>query len=277
MLLSLPPELVEHIVRLLEPITITSKSYQQRQDILRALCLVSSALKEIAQPVIEEAAPWPGSWAESVRKERSEAEYRKLCRLSMHLEEVQLDVFDDFDLSCLSGCPHLRRLILNNCTLLPLRHALTRIVELTVNNTPVDKLFEPSIVLQLETLYFNSVHQLKDVPSTCLVRYECRVRANRSDYFYENMQTPRHLSLVDDLKDRCSITQWMEHITHLDPKRLGRCPIRAGIEEFCGRCRARGTRVEFEELDDSSVQALNVSPRFEQYAREERARRAVEE
>ncbi|GAA5864821.1 hypothetical protein JCM8547_009242 [Rhodosporidiobolus lusitaniae] len=55
MLLSLPPELLEHIVRFALPDQATSKSYKTRQDFLCTLCLASPSLKEIAQPILHEA------------------------------------------------------------------------------------------------------------------------------------------------------------------------------------------------------------------------------
>ncbi|GAA5849271.1 hypothetical protein JCM8547_006498 [Rhodosporidiobolus lusitaniae] len=120
MLLSLPPELVEHIICLTEATTITSKTCQQRQDTLRALCLVSSALKEIAQPILEEAMHWPASWEGP-------------------LEEVQLDGFNNFDLNCLSGLPGLRRLVLRDVTYYLPQQSFKHLLELTLDSTmPVD-------------------------------------------------------------------------------------------------------------------------------------------
>jgi hypothetical protein len=55
MLLSLPTELIQRIVRLATPDEITSSTYQHRQDTLRSLCLVNQLLRELAQPVLEEA------------------------------------------------------------------------------------------------------------------------------------------------------------------------------------------------------------------------------
>jgi hypothetical protein len=54
MLLKLPVELIERVVRFTTPDEITSKTYQQRQDALLSLCLVNSLLLDIARPVLEE-------------------------------------------------------------------------------------------------------------------------------------------------------------------------------------------------------------------------------
>ncbi|GAA5849229.1 hypothetical protein JCM8547_006488 [Rhodosporidiobolus lusitaniae] len=174
MLLSLPPELVEHIVRLLEPITITSKSYQQRQDTLRALCLVSFALKEIAQPVLEEASYWPASWEGPVRKERAEAEYRKLRFLWMHktapgrprnlasllpsctqLREVRLSGYQKLDLSS------LRRIVLRDIGYFPPQQPVKHLFELTLDSTkPVDA----TSTAQLESSSFPSLRAFAFLP-----------------------------------------------------------------------------------------------------------------
>ncbi|GAA5953083.1 hypothetical protein JCM10213_002631 [Rhodosporidiobolus nylandii] len=55
MLLSLPVELVERIVRLALPVDPASRTYRRRQATLRACCLVSSGMKDVAQPILEEA------------------------------------------------------------------------------------------------------------------------------------------------------------------------------------------------------------------------------
>jgi hypothetical protein len=55
MLLKLPVELIQRIVRLSTPEEITSWTYQPRQGTLRNLCLVNSLPLAIAQPVLEEA------------------------------------------------------------------------------------------------------------------------------------------------------------------------------------------------------------------------------
>jgi hypothetical protein len=54
MLLSLPNELIERTIRLSLPDEITSSNYVERQTILRNLCIVSSHLRDIAQPILEE-------------------------------------------------------------------------------------------------------------------------------------------------------------------------------------------------------------------------------
>ncbi|GAA6031159.1 hypothetical protein JCM8097_004033 [Rhodosporidiobolus ruineniae] len=56
MLLSLPVELVERILRLALPEEVTPRTYGQRQSSLRSVCLVSSALRRLAQPILEEVA-----------------------------------------------------------------------------------------------------------------------------------------------------------------------------------------------------------------------------
>ncbi|GAA5918502.1 hypothetical protein JCM6882_001358 [Rhodosporidiobolus microsporus] len=54
MLLSLPTELVEHIVRLAIPSTPFSTTYAERQKALTSLCLVCRQLKPVAQAVLQE-------------------------------------------------------------------------------------------------------------------------------------------------------------------------------------------------------------------------------
>ncbi|GAA6031028.1 hypothetical protein JCM8097_003968 [Rhodosporidiobolus ruineniae] len=53
MLLALPPELVEHILRLALPEQTTRATYRTRQAMLRSCCLASSSLRAVAQPMLE--------------------------------------------------------------------------------------------------------------------------------------------------------------------------------------------------------------------------------
>ncbi|GAA6029581.1 hypothetical protein JCM8097_000948 [Rhodosporidiobolus ruineniae] len=54
MLLTLPPEVVERIVRLALPMPTDMFTFSKRMDTLRALCLVSTALRAVAQPIHQE-------------------------------------------------------------------------------------------------------------------------------------------------------------------------------------------------------------------------------
>ncbi|GAA6031148.1 hypothetical protein JCM8097_004027 [Rhodosporidiobolus ruineniae] len=54
MLLSLPIELVERVIRLALPEHSMPRANSRRQDTLRSLCLVSSTLRQIVQPILDE-------------------------------------------------------------------------------------------------------------------------------------------------------------------------------------------------------------------------------
>ncbi|GAA5822030.1 hypothetical protein JCM11251_004834 [Rhodosporidiobolus azoricus] len=54
MLLFLPAELIEEVVRHAIPSKYCSSAYDERQDILRTICLISRRLKEVAQPILQE-------------------------------------------------------------------------------------------------------------------------------------------------------------------------------------------------------------------------------
>jgi len=51
---SLPAELVRQIIETSVPSTFHSSTYKERQSALRALCLVSHRLQQIAQPLLRE-------------------------------------------------------------------------------------------------------------------------------------------------------------------------------------------------------------------------------
>ncbi|GAA5902238.1 hypothetical protein JCM6882_000481 [Rhodosporidiobolus microsporus] len=52
---QLPNEVLDHILRLAVPEDFSSPSYRQRQDLLLAVCLASSRLCSVAQPILHEA------------------------------------------------------------------------------------------------------------------------------------------------------------------------------------------------------------------------------
>jgi hypothetical protein len=74
MLLKLPTELIERVVRLSIPIETTSTTYADRQTLLRNLCLVNSPLRDIAQPVLREAVLTCSYTTWSIVRQRSKRE-----------------------------------------------------------------------------------------------------------------------------------------------------------------------------------------------------------
>ncbi|BGP15277.1 hypothetical protein JCM10213_008301 [Rhodosporidiobolus nylandii] len=111
MLLSLPIELVERVVRLALPVDITSTTYGERQATLRACCLVSSGMRDVALPILEEAL-WirrDTEWDEAQGMLSRMSKRLRFLWIATHWEEKA----DDFA-ALLSSCKGLRQLRLCN-------------------------------------------------------------------------------------------------------------------------------------------------------------------
>ncbi|GAA5848868.1 hypothetical protein JCM8547_006371 [Rhodosporidiobolus lusitaniae] len=159
MLLSLPPELVTRIVRLALPTAtaidgehirerFTSTTYKDRQALLKRLCLVNSRMKEVVQPILEEAAWCRTDKANTDRRtlpnERDRLKFSWFTRPDRRvdgilsnskafLREVRLFGPGEVDLGGLAGLPHLRRLVLDNVELVvpPTHSSLPQVDRLT--------------------------------------------------------------------------------------------------------------------------------------------------
>ncbi|BGP15231.1 hypothetical protein JCM10213_000817 [Rhodosporidiobolus nylandii] len=134
MLLSLPVELVERIVRLAVPQEYSSATYLERQDTLRSLCLVCRDLFPLAQRVLEETVRV--SKADTVEKVEQlledDAKRGKMRALALEghsieavkrgcadLRDVRMHKVDELDAGWLGACPKLTNLVLSECTLSP--------------------------------------------------------------------------------------------------------------------------------------------------------------
>ncbi|GAA5938056.1 hypothetical protein JCM10213_000820 [Rhodosporidiobolus nylandii] len=109
MLLSLPVEVVERVVRLALPVEITSTTYGERHATLKTCCLVSSGMRTVAQPILEEAL-----WIRERRTTRWHEAEKILSRLAKRLRFLWVaehweEKADDFA-AILRSCNRLREL-----------------------------------------------------------------------------------------------------------------------------------------------------------------------
>ncbi|GAA5904726.1 hypothetical protein JCM6882_008358 [Rhodosporidiobolus microsporus] len=132
MLLTLPTELIEHIVRLAIPPEYSSATYLERQDTLRELCLVCRDLRSVAQPVLGEMVRVSKEVTVERVKElfQSTQAKRRIRVLALQGEEVDFDVLGGdctklqdvrmsglggIDLTPLEKFPALSSLVLKEC------------------------------------------------------------------------------------------------------------------------------------------------------------------
>ncbi|BGP15199.1 hypothetical protein JCM10213_000850 [Rhodosporidiobolus nylandii] len=130
MLLFLPVELVERIVRLAVPQGYSSATYLERQDTLRSLCLVCRDLLPLAQRVLEEMVRVnEPSTVEKVERLLEDDAKRATVRVlaldrrvieavkkgCASLRDVRLSRIDDFELGWLGQSRNLLHLVISGC------------------------------------------------------------------------------------------------------------------------------------------------------------------
>ncbi|BGP15188.1 hypothetical protein JCM10213_000862 [Rhodosporidiobolus nylandii] len=130
MLLSLPVELIERIVRLAVPHDYSNATYFERQDTLRSHCLVCRNLFPLAQRVLEETVrvSAEGTVAKVERLLQDDVKRARMRALALNglvveavkkgcvgLRDVRLSWFDDFELGWLGQSRNLLRLVMSEC------------------------------------------------------------------------------------------------------------------------------------------------------------------
>ncbi|BGP15279.1 hypothetical protein JCM10213_008299 [Rhodosporidiobolus nylandii] len=180
MLLRLPVELVERIMRLALPVEITGTTYSERQAILRACCLVSSRLRAIVQPILEEAL-WIRygrgiSWKQAKDSlsrlgkrlrflwvaehwEARAADFAALLSSCTGLRDLRLCHWRAFNLCTLKDLSGLRRLVLDyvnlDGTICPL-HSVTELslCYVTTMHEACETVLPPTTFPSLRHLFF---------------------------------------------------------------------------------------------------------------------------
>ncbi|BGP15159.1 hypothetical protein JCM10213_008701 [Rhodosporidiobolus nylandii] len=152
MLLLLPVELVERIVRLAVPQDYSSTTYPECQDTLRSLCLVCRDLFPLAQRILEEMVRVSrASTVETVEQLlQDEARRTRVRVLALEryqveaaktgctgLRDVRLHLQQKADVSWLEELPGLRRLTISFSSLTTATLALPNLLELTWNSSTV--------------------------------------------------------------------------------------------------------------------------------------------
>ncbi|GAA6031073.1 hypothetical protein JCM8097_003991 [Rhodosporidiobolus ruineniae] len=203
MLLDLPPELIEHILRLALPSSHTHPTYQNRQALLRSCCLVSFTLRNVAQPLLEEVA--------HLRSSKKREQYWKRCE-ERRPELRQLEVDGQFnehgvlppdilrhcqalrylcvsgiqtvDLSGLAGLPNLRFLRLMHASVWTTRSIMPHVVELSYEHgspdSPVVRGFITSAVFPSLRLLSSNVHPTDTALLEHLDGFICTSGSNHS-------------------------------------------------------------------------------------------------
>ncbi|GAA5850281.1 hypothetical protein JCM8547_001077 [Rhodosporidiobolus lusitaniae] len=137
MLLSLPTELVEPIVRPSLPEGITGNTYAERQATLRALCLVSKKLHDVVQPILERMS----SRLRFLVAVQAAATWKQLATVLPRLtalRELRLGTMT-VDLSIVEALPNLQTLVLFHVHCEPWTTVAFRgVTELTFHESTVE-------------------------------------------------------------------------------------------------------------------------------------------
>ncbi|BGP15310.1 hypothetical protein JCM10213v2_003271 [Rhodosporidiobolus nylandii] len=224
MLLSLPVELVERIVRLALPVDPASRTYRRRQATLRACCLVSSGMKDVAQPILEEAL-----WIRHDRGIIWDEARAKLSRTSkrlrfLGLRELHLCGWRRFSLCTLKGLADLRYLILSCvhldsslCTLPQIEESSIDCVHAPVEVRPA--ILTPTTFPSLQHLALDP-GQGSPMPDSSLisslVSFTLDETAITEDMTaFDHPSTPRLVQAYEEYPERALWVDLCKHVEHV--------------------------------------------------------------
>ncbi|GAA5956190.1 hypothetical protein JCM10213_008306 [Rhodosporidiobolus nylandii] len=279
MLLFLPVEIVERIVRFAVPQAYSSATYLERQDTLRSLCLVCRDLFPLAQRVLEETVrvSKPGTAKKVEQLLEDDAERARMLVLALQgyeieavkrgcagLRDVQLSWVQDLQLGWLEQSRNLFSPVISGCDIaVPYPH-LPAHRSMTWSNSRGGKaaIFSP--------FFTDLAPSLKT-----LAVWDTAVDGDDS----RGVATAEHTPAV--LVDTAITTLIFPHPTilltylllptHCRPSNLPHGDLRTSVETFLFACTSRNIAVDFEDTDESPGGSL-TSPRFEAYMAEKRAR-----
>ncbi|GAA6039799.1 hypothetical protein JCM8097_004227 [Rhodosporidiobolus ruineniae] len=187
MLDRLPLELVQHIVFLTLPSSSSFTKYRERQDTLLALCLTSSVLRDIAQPVLFQSvalksdhAHYPRSFLDVVEANEALGQHvralrlqgaedvvsssadRDFSRFAAHCPNVvEVMLYHEFaNLQSLEVFPRLKRLVCSHDRLritLPLRLPHLQELSLTCTTTSRFHALPPASLPSLQALHLQCI------------------------------------------------------------------------------------------------------------------------
>ncbi|BGP15328.1 hypothetical protein JCM10213_005258 [Rhodosporidiobolus nylandii] len=243
MLLSLPVELVERIVRLALPDEITSTTYGERQATLRACCLVSSGLRAIAQPILEEALWIRGytEWDKAQEKlsrrpqrlrflwvgehwEEKADNFAALLSACTGLRELRLCGWRAFNLCTLKDLTRLRCLVLDDVNLVGVTCPFPSVTELSLSYVLVtaegrQALLTPTTFPSLRHLTFDMVGSSSTQPAPALISSLVSITVSenaitRDMTAFDHPSTPRLVQVYEDFLDQDVWVDLCKHVEH---------------------------------------------------------------
>ncbi|BGP15314.1 hypothetical protein JCM10213_002627 [Rhodosporidiobolus nylandii] len=244
MLLSLPFELVERILRLALPDEITSTTYGERQATLRACCLVSNGLRDVAQPLLEEAllvrdyTVWDEAqetlsrlskrlrflWVAGRWEDKAD-DFAALLSECTALRDLRLCSWRAFDLCALKVMSGLRRLVLDGIHLDGTICPLPDVAELSLSYVSAtcegqQALLTPTTFPSLRHLTSTPKVFSSPLPAPSLVSSLVSVTVGetviaRDMTAYEHPSTPRLVQVYEDFLDRALWMNLCQHVEHV--------------------------------------------------------------
>ncbi|BGP15250.1 hypothetical protein JCM10213_000707 [Rhodosporidiobolus nylandii] len=306
MLLSLPVELVERIVRLAVPHEYSSATYLERQDTLRSLCLVCRDLFPLAQRVLEETVrvSKPGTAKKVGKLLENDAKRANMRALALELYEVEavkkgcaglrdvrLSLMQDFELGWLEQSRNLLRLVLSQCELAAPYPHLPALRSMTWSN---------SYFAEDEDGRFLSRQHLPTLEDCAFSDRRGGKAAIFSPFFTDLAPSLKTLAVWDTAVDGgdsrglataehspavlvdTAITTLIFRLptilltylllpTRFRPSVLPHGALRSSVETFLSACTARNITVDFEDTDESPG-GSGTSPKFGAYVAEKRVK-----
>ncbi|GAA5902817.1 hypothetical protein JCM6882_009134 [Rhodosporidiobolus microsporus] len=289
MLLSLPTELVEHIVRLAIPSEYSSATYLDRQDTLRQLCLVCRDLRKVAQPVLHEVVR-VGMDSTVARVE----ELLKLMSVKRRLRVVALEGVN-VDLSHVGEeCINLRDLRITD-----VQGDLTWAARFSGPDEEPNLLLSPVLLAQLDTLVMMFPQEGIPIDGTQpRVLLDVPFSLDWSDLEFLVSKGAQHVRIFvrrakgKDLDNPAGLNGLAATLLPISrsskslrllylptlyrPSLVRDEAIATEVEKLSAVCGARGIEVDYEDTDESAGES-RVSPKFAAYVRRIREKEQAEE
>ncbi|GAA6033643.1 hypothetical protein JCM8097_004362 [Rhodosporidiobolus ruineniae] len=293
MLLSLPVELVERILRLALPDEITSSTYTDRQSTLRSLCLVSSALRRLAQPILEQAVYLKSIEAFKVYEKVTVSQNERvrffwssvaglpypclaaILERCVNLRDFRLANMQKFDYRYLHNTTEIT---LCHCAAVP----SGPIMPLSPSSFPAlrraalfhsDAAFDSHLLGQLEVV-LTSKYGRKTLglgsTSACQILHDIGSEDLDEDDFPATSKSCPACRIFESDDGTVAASDMRLRLLYLpssfSPDHFTKPKHRERVEGFLAVCTARGIEVDFEDTDEAAGAPL-VSPKFVEYAR----------
>ncbi|BGP15113.1 hypothetical protein JCM10213v2_003068 [Rhodosporidiobolus nylandii] len=275
MLLRLPVELAERIVRFAVSQDYSFDNYTLRQNSLRSLCLVCRDLPPLARRLL-------GEWL------------KVYVAGYLALQDVRFSELDNLDITWLAQLPSLTHLAIAECALLAVPQSLAFFPGRGGDLSSVAIKPTDALIKQLASLVpdVNKADKAREWP---LLLVRVRIDGSRRQDLWDHLTATRYSVRMQHImmkpEQQAASLAFADHLSHtrapsialqrlyfpsnLDPVSCDSLVLPA-VQACLRACASRGIVVEFDEISPWMGDS-HVSRRFAAYATEQRAKKVQEE